>query len=44
MAEGHKKISWNARDNGGNSISSGAHFFRPEASDFVEERKAVLRH
>ena len=42
VSAGYKKVVWDGKDNGGNSVASGVYFYRIKAGDFNEVKKMTL--
>jgi len=42
LSAGHKIVTWDGRDDNGQSVSSGVYFYRIVADDFAESKKMIL--
>ncbi len=42
LSAGHKLVTWDGRDERGNTVSSGIYFYRMVAGDFADTKKLVL--
>jgi len=42
LSAGHKIVTWDGRDDSGQSVSSGVYFYRIVADDFAESKKMIL--